>query len=118
MTTTRVVKGRVMRSVTRSELKEMLDSSDVTLVETLPRRSYDIFHLPGAINVPLDEGFEEAIREAVPDNDQPVVVYGLDEDCDESQDAYRLMEDLGYEEVYEYTGGKVDWNEAGLPVET
>jgi hypothetical protein len=44
-------------------------------------------------------------------------VYCYDTDCDASPKAARRMEDLGYQTVYDYEAGKVDWKEAGLPVE-
>ncbi len=42
----------------------------------------------------------------------------MDEDCDASPKAAERMEQLGYERVYDYEGGKVDWQEAGLPTES
>jgi rhodanese-related sulfurtransferase len=95
----------------------MLDHDDVILIEAMPQSSYRVFHLPGAINIPLDQDFEKAVQRIVPDTDYPVVVYCLDDDCESSYEACERLEELGYEVVYDYRGGKVDWNEAGLPVE-
>jgi rhodanese-related sulfurtransferase len=46
-----------------------------------------------------------------------VIVYCHDEDCDASPKAARRMDALGYQRVYDYEAGKVDWKQAGLPVE-
>jgi rhodanese-related sulfurtransferase len=108
-----------METITRDELKKGMDQNgDFTLVDVLPEKSYRKFHLPGAINVPVGEGFDEAIQEAVPDKSRPVVVYCKDSDCPASPKAARRMEDLGYEKVYDYEAGKEDWKAAGLPVES
>ena len=46
-----------------------------------------------------------------------VIVYCLNAECDASPKAVRRMEKLGYKNVFDYEAGKVDWKEAGLPVE-
>jgi len=108
-----------MKTITRDQLKQKLDDDDqdIMLVEVLGPDHYDSFHLPGAINVPYDDRFENRIRSQVPDRAQPVVVYCLDEDCDASVKAAHAMAGLGYEQVYDYEAGKVDWKQAGLPIE-
>jgi rhodanese-related sulfurtransferase len=107
-----------MKTITRDELKEMIDrDEDVSIVETLDEKYFRKFHLPGAINVPPGEEFDERIQEAVPDKDQPVVVYCLDAECDASPRAARTMEELGYTNVMDYAAGKMDWKDADLPIE-
>jgi len=106
-----------MRTITRQQLNERLANDDLTLVEVLERKYYRKFHLPGAINVPLGEDFDRRIQEAVPDKNRPVVVYCSDIECEASPKAARRMEDLGYQQVFDYEAGKMDWKEAGLPVE-
>jgi rhodanese-related sulfurtransferase len=46
-----------------------------------------------------------------------VVVYCSDTKCQASTKASRQMDALGYRNVYEYDAGKLDWKEAGLPIE-
>ncbi len=106
-----------MKSISREVLNERLANDGVTLVEVLAPEYYRKFHLPGALNVPLDENFDERIQEAVPDKDQTVVVYCYDADCQASTKAGQRMEALGYRQVLDYEAGKVDWQEAGLPTE-
>ena len=107
-----------MKAINREELKNKLDQEeDLALIEVLAAEQYDAFHLPGAVNVPVNEGFETRVQEAAPDKSAPVVVYCLDEDCEASEQAARRLEELGYKEVYDYAPGKLDWKQAGLPVE-
>jgi len=106
-----------MTKIDREQLKQMMDQDAVIVVDVLGAEAYDSFHLPGAINVPVGDDFEEQIREAVPDQHQPVAVYCLDEACNASPTAARRMESLGYDRVYDYAAGKLDWRQAGLPVE-
>jgi rhodanese-related sulfurtransferase len=107
-----------MQKIDRDTLEQWLDEErDVILVEVLAPDKYREFHLPGAINVPLADDFEERIQEAVPDEDQPVVVYCYDQACTASPQAAQKMDELGYREVYDYEAGKMDWKQAGLPVD-
>lgn len=106
-----------MHVISREDLIRRLGSEELRLVEVLSPEQYREYHLPGAVNVPLNDGFDEEIRRKVPDEEQPVVVYCADERCDASTQAAKRLEALGYRNVYDYTAGKADWREAGLPTE-
>lgn len=107
-----------MKTTTRDQLKKMMDEQqDFALVDVLSPESFKDYHLPGAVNVPIGEGFEEKIQQAVPNKSQPVVVYCKDTECTASPTAAKKMDELGYQEVLDYEAGKVDWKQAGLPTE-
>lgn len=107
-----------MQSIQRQKLQETLNlKPNVQLVEVLPKENFNDFHLPGAINIPVGDGFEKMVQKALPDKNQPIVVYCQDADCPASQKAGQKLDDLGYKEVYDYEAGKQDWKEAGLQVE-
>ena len=107
-----------MKAITRDELKKRMDGGeDLPVVEVLAPQYYKKFHLPGAINVPLGDDFEQQIQKAVPDKNQPVVVYCANKQCPASSKAAKRMDELGYKEVYDYEEGKEGWKEAGLSVE-
>lgn len=105
-----------MRIITRDQLRQKL-GGDVTLVDVLAPEKFHEYHLPEAKNVPLDDRFDEGIQQAVPDKSQTVVVYCYDKGCTASPTAARRMDELGYQDVFDYEAGKVDWKTAGLPVE-
>lgn len=107
-----------MQSIDRRQVAELLSArGDTVLIETLPEESFREFHLPGAVNIPVnDQRFDRMAREAAPDKDAPVIVYCQDEACDASTRAAEHLERLGYAEVYEYSAGKNDWKSAGNPV--
>ena len=105
--------------ITTKDLKQKMDSNaDFALVEVLGPETFAEFHIPGAVNVPVDDTFEEGIQKAVPDKNKTVVVYCRDIECHASAKASRRMEALGYQNIFEYHQGKVGWKAAGLPVET
>ena len=106
------------REITREELKAKLDrGEEVVLVETLGPKYYGDAHLPGAINVPHTE-VDELAPKMLPDKSAQVVVYCSNRACQNSPQAARRLEALGYENVYDYEEGKQDWIEAGLPTES
>jgi rhodanese-related sulfurtransferase len=107
-----------MQTLTRDELKTRMDQDgDFVLIEALPMEYWKKAHLPGAINIPVDEQFEEKARQAIPDKSTPVITYCANTECPASRKAAERLEALGYENVLEYVAGKEDWQEAGLPTE-
>ncbi len=68
---------RVTRNISREELKEKMDRGDeFFLVDTLEEQYYRHSHLPGAINIPLEE--IERAPEEISDKGAEIVVYCMD----------------------------------------
>jgi rhodanese-related sulfurtransferase len=105
-------------TVTREEiLNALANGAPLQLVEALDEPYFRAGHLPGAINMPLARVAEVA-REALPDQKADVVVYCASKTCENSHVAARKLRALGYVRVRVYAGGKADWREAGLALET
>ncbi|MCH9779166.1 MAG: rhodanese-like domain-containing protein [Planctomycetes bacterium] len=106
-----------MVTISRNELQGLLASCpNLKLVEVLPEIAYREFHLRGAINVPLGDRFEEQIQKEIPDKNQTIIVYSLNFECKISEQAVQWLLKLGYQSVYDYEPGKIDWNAARLPI--
>ena len=104
-------------TITLEELRAKVEAGEeLVLLEALPREYYEEAHLPGALNLPLDQ-LEELAPRLVPDRDAQVVVYCKDEPCPNSELAARRLRRLGYTNVRDYVAGKAEWIAAGLPVE-
>ncbi|EDL62191.1 rhodanese-like domain-containing protein [Gimesia maris] len=107
-----------MVTISRNELRELLETcSGLTLVEVLPAVSFLEYHLPGAINVPLSDCFNERALILVPERSQTIVVYSLNFECRQSELATQCLLELGYQSVFDYEPGKIDWRAAKLPIE-
>ena len=101
-------------TVDRHGVRSLL-SGGAQLVEVLDEAEYRREHLPSAVNIPLHRLADEApIRLR---RDRPVVVYCWDWLCDLSPRAAHRLESLGFDDVHDYTAGKLDWVAAGEPVE-
>ena len=104
-----------MKQIDRETLKAKLDAGEpVYIVETLQPKEFAKGHLPGAVNIPFMKVTAEA-RSRFSEDDM-IVVYCHDENCKASTRAAEKLEKLGYTNVWEYAGGKHDWQAAGLPL--
>ena len=66
------------KTISCEELREKMDrGEDFVLVDTMAEIYYRHSHLPGAINLPVDEVGERA-PELLPDKDAEIVVYCID----------------------------------------
>ncbi len=84
------------------------------LIDVRTPWEYRAGHIPGAINIPLQE-FEERLTELSAYRDREVVVY-----CETGVRASygaRRLESLGFEELRFVDGDMVAWRKAGLPQE-
>jgi rhodanese-related sulfurtransferase len=102
--------------ITRSQV-EVAARDGVTIVEALPAAYFEDGHLPGAVNLPHDAD-EATISAVLPDRHRTVVVYCANRACANSGILGRRLDQLGYDDVRVYEGGKEDWIEAGLALES
>jgi rhodanese-related sulfurtransferase/CBS domain-containing protein len=103
----------VPNKIDTQETRRLVDAG-AQLVDVLPHETYVREHLPGAINLPLAD-----IAAAVDklDRRRPVIVYCYDHECDLSPRAAARLEQLGFDEVYDYAASSTAWFGAGLPSE-
>jgi rhodanese-related sulfurtransferase len=65
----------MVKTISRTDLKQKIDRKDpFLLVETLPETAYHHAHLPGAINLPLDQ-LAHLASKLLPDKGADIVVY-------------------------------------------
>ncbi len=63
-----------LSEISREELQRRLHDSSLTIVDVLPRESYVAAHIPGALNLPLEQ-FADHAREQLPDPAAEIAVY-------------------------------------------
>ena len=107
-----------MRMITREELKDKLERDEhFALVYVLSPQEFEQEHLPGAINILLEE-LKEKAPELLPNKHQETICYCANFHCTASTSACQTLESLGYTNVVDYEGGLQDWKDAGYPLET
>ena len=104
-----------MSSISRAQLKEMMELGEYFhLVDVLPSSSFVNHHLPGAINIPLEN---IAAAKSRFDSDDTLVVYCAGLECFEARQAAHALEKMGFDNVWVYDGGLRDWLENNQPIE-
>jgi len=106
----------IMKTITKDELKNKLENGNIHLVEVLDEEAFKKSHIKGAINIPLKKIGTEA-KQRFSEKDE-IVVYCSNYDCSASPTAAEKLESLGFENVFDYEGGKKEWSEAGLAMES
>lgn len=108
-----------MHEIDTEELIRMREQhDDLPLINVLPEEQFRRRHIPGSENIPVsDKNFVQRVEETVGGRDKPVVVYCANEACDASATAVQRLEQGGFREVYDYTGGVQAWEEAGQAVQ-
>lgn len=100
------------------ELWRRIENGDeLVIVDALSPLSFAHSRLPGAVNIP-PERVDELASRRIPDRAAEVVVYCMSYDCDASVETAGRLRELGYSNVLHFSGGKREWREAGLPLET
>jgi rhodanese-related sulfurtransferase len=102
-----------IRTIGREELRAKLDRGDpVRLIMALNRWAFDAKHIPGSLHFDKPEDLYAAVA---PEDE--VIVYCSHVDCLSSVALYRDLVRRGYRNVRRYSGGLLDWEDAGLPLE-
>lgn len=100
-------------TIGRDELKAKLDrGDDVKLIMALNRWAFDAKHIPGSLHFDTPEQLYAAVT---PDDE--VIVYCSQVDCLSSVAMYRDLIRRGYRHVRRYSGGLLDWEDAGFPLD-
>lgn len=108
-----------MQKLSAKQLKQMMDRpEDIPVINVLPKPSFEQKHIPGSVNVPVESPkFFEQVEKLTDSRDEQVVVYCASTECDASDKAAKILEQAGYEKVYDFAGGLTEWEEADLPLE-
>lgn len=102
-----------LEPVSREELVDRLADSQVILLDVRPEDEFQLGHLPGALNVPLEE-LEKRLAELP--KDQEIVAYCRGPYCILSFEAVQALRAKGFK-VRRLEDGFPEWVAAGLDVE-
>lgn len=100
-------------SISRDELLERLADGSLTLLDVRPAEEYTQGHLPGALNIPVDD-LQARLAELQPGLD--IIAYCRGPYCVLSATAADILGGKGFR-VRRLAAGFPDWKAAGLPIE-
>ena len=99
--------------IDREALRERLArGDDFALVMAGHDWAFRAKHIPKSIHFKNDQ---EAFAGLGPDDD--IVVYCSNVDCNASLALLKKLRDHGHGKLAHYSGGLIDWEDAGLPIE-
>ena len=75
-------------------------------------------HIPGAHHIDMKDGFTRETLAAVATKEQPIVIYSSGIKCNKVHKASEFAAAWGYQKIYYFRGGIVDWRDVGFPLET
>ena len=101
-----------LEPVSRKELARRLKAGDVVVLDVRPQDEFALGHLPGAVNIPVDE-LKRRLAE-IPKN-QEIVAYCRGPYCVFSFEAVALLRRHGYK-VRRLQDGYPEWKAAGLAI--
>jgi ArsR family transcriptional regulator len=102
-----------LEPVSRKELMQRSKDGLVTILDVRPGEEYEIGHIPGALNIPLNE-IEQHLS-TLP-KEQEVIAYCRGEYCVLAFEAVAALRKKGFS-ARRLEEGYPEWKAAGLPVE-
>jgi len=88
--------------------------ADLVIINVLDAADFQDCHIQGSINIPFND-FEDAIPSLEKQNHY--VIYCTNYMCMSSSFCAKLLIDAGFEHVWAYEGGTVEWYQMGYPVQ-
>jgi len=104
-----------MKTIDTQDLKKLIDrDADFLLINTLSPDQSKKTEIPGSINIPQDNAdFVDRVESEAVEKDKQIVVYCASEKCGSSEEAARKLEEAGFTNVYDYSGGAKAWTQSG-----
>lgn len=105
--------------VSLEQMKQMVDSGTIVVIDARSTEEYEQGHIPGSINIPHDRipEFMDVLNSEV-STDAQIVCYCRSFTCDFSDLLATELKVIGYQNVQVFSGGWDQWQKAGYPAET
>lgn len=101
-------------SITAEEVKRALENkADVIVIDVRTREEYSEGHINGSILLPVDTVHKKIVS-IIPDKNK--IVYVHCRSGTRSKRAVKIMEKMGYTNIFNMQGGFLAWEQLGLPV--
>ncbi|MFK5891914.1 MAG: rhodanese-like domain-containing protein [Pseudomonadota bacterium] len=97
--------------VAAPQVREMMENKSYVLINSLSDIEFNIQHIPGSINIPVDEMIDNPLHyPPLPDNKEiPLIFYCMGSRCPYSRIAAKEAVKRKYQHVFWFRGGIAEW---------
>lgn len=103
-----------------TRVKQLVDTapkSGLVLIDARSAQDYSKGHLPTARSMPLDTvSVKPRAKDPALEKAEVIVVYGEDPGSALARGVTKRLIEAGYDEVYYFRGGVLEWNRNGFPI--
>jgi rhodanese-related sulfurtransferase len=102
-----------MRTLTAEEVQSKMEQTEKPMViNVLSEKSYEDCRIAGSTNTPVSK---LADASKAWQKDQEIILYCSSYQCGASKNAYHILKNLGFTNLYAYEGGVKEWHEKKFP---
>ncbi len=107
-----------IRFITLQETEDLFGQGEAVFIDSRSREEFNAGHIPGALNIPLEENKEGLKNGRLPySQDHVLVVYCEGGGCQTSIALAKLIHALGFRNIRIFSDGFGEWSASGLPME-
>ena len=107
-----------IRFIALQETEDLFGRGQAVFVDSRSWAEFKAGHIPGALNIPLEESQRGLSSKLLPyPPERTLVVYCQGGACQASIALAKLIHGLGFRDIRIFAGGWTEWNASGLPQE-
>ncbi len=102
----------MINTISAKELLEKINQNpELLIINVLDEQYFKDCHITGSINITYDHLVETL---AGLDKEKEIILYCANKNCPKSHQACLLLADLGFVNIYEFSGGITQWLQLGF----
>ena len=105
-------------TINSSTAYKLWNGKKAVFVDALPPESYEVQHIPGAINLPASDPETNWHEFLDIEKDDIIITYCSSKKCEAGKKVAKYLKHKGYTQVYYYKPGLKEWTYNLLPTES
>jgi len=107
-----------MKKINGKRMKELMDVKSVNIIDVDIEAEFKTSHIMGALNIPHNKkDFVEKVQKKYTKKTEDIVLCANGKYETELGKLSKQLESAGYESVYQYKAGPMEWKSANLSVQ-
>lgn len=107
-----------MKRIDGKKVKELMESRNTKVIDVDSVADFKRSHIKGAVNIPHnDSDFVQKCKKQCSEKNQEMVLCGQEKVSRELTQLVNDLEKAGYQKVYQYQAGPVEWKSSKLTIQ-